>query len=75
MRSISRVIIAVLSVGAALLWALCVLVRGLVTACSRFAEHICSFWQSRRLPIGREYRAIRRVGSRLIAVRLQLVIA
>lgn len=62
-----------LSAGAALLWALCVTLRSLVGTLGT-VRIVRPSWPPQP-PRGVEYRTIRKIGPRLVAVRLQLVIA
>ena len=56
----------------AMLWALCILIRGLAVdlapACARSAS-------SPTKPAGYEWRKVRRLGGKVVAVRLQILVA
>lgn len=65
--------IELVSGGLALLWGLCVLSRGLAGEMCKILHR----WRplTNSTPRGLEYRHIGRLGGRVVAVRLQLVIA
>ena len=57
----------------ALLWALCILIHGLVDQPSLRMR--ASAPTRRRRPAGYEWRKVRQLGGRLVAVRVQVILA
>jgi hypothetical protein len=78
MQSISEMCVELLSAGLVALWAVCITLRGLVKNLVDIVNQVrrpAPPPLTSSAPRGLEWRAIRPIGSRVLAVRLQVVYA